>query len=367
MREAAESLGDNYVELLEEMGRDNIERMQRMVMKRFEGQAKMTPSEWLLAIRRYRSATEGRDFSDMEREKALRLVFQQQRLYDRMSKLLETLSLTPAPDKESDPLGSITVRNTFNKRQIRLRGLKEEKLAQAHSGEVEGAINDLVEYTGEIIKLGEEFTTEVAEYSIASGIGKIDRQQLKDIHKVMGDLSQEINAVEQELGLKTDRSEETYQSKFFQTMQKAERFAKAHPRQYTWWCPRCNWEGLHLMRKPAEGSLINKLDVWWVWKCPECGTIIAYDHEHPLFDGKLLFWRRVWDLVKWGDISLKQAAYLHHCAPEHLVVAAQQIYREELPPHVQKEWDEIESESKVRHKDDSHVQEALPNSGEVEE
>lgn len=354
MRNVAESLGTDYINLIDDPGRQEIEKLQLMVRERFRGagQVDMKAGEWLVAIRRYFLITEGRDFSDMEHEKALRLAFHLRWLFDRISKLLEVLSLTPAPDSESDPLGAITVRNTFNTKKIRLRGVTREVLSAIRNGgnteeAIKEGIETLVAFTRDLIKLADAFTTEVAEYEVSVGVGKIDRMQLKDMHATLDKLGKEIDSTENELGLKTDRSEETYASKFNQTLQKVERFARSHPRNYTWYCPICGWEGVLLKKKRAEGELINRMDIWWVWKCPECGAIIAYDVRHPAFDGKMLFWRRAWDLVKRGQLSLKGAAYIHGCAPEHLVLAAQQVYREKLPPHVEKEWDEIEAQSRL--------------------
>ena len=89
---------------------------------------------------------------------------------------------------------------------------------------------------------------------------------------------------------------------------------------------------------------MNVLDMRWVWKCPSCDAIIALDRKHPFFDGRFVFSRRMWEVVAAGRLSLVDMAYVLETSPEWGMYAAREIYRLQVPEHVQQQWEEYNAE-----------------------
>lgn len=345
LQRAAESQGDEYFATITELGRSGIEALQEKIKQRVTGShfSSISDSAWALAIYRYQTSISARDFTPIEIDKILHLSFVMYVMHDNLWHSLQDLMQEPIAVSAKD---DSVIRDVND----RLSYISERHMEYGVKGNPSTAVKDIVETAR---RLG-DIAIKQRKKAHAQATNKERSDQIKSANLSLKQIGSQMEALEIKLGLQIQHEQESAATFISGLLAKVERYAELNPREFDWLCPECGWKGTISRRVPPSGSIVNQLDLHWAWACPECGTILAGNRKHPLFDGKLVFSYRAWELVKKGSLSLKGMAYILEVSVEHIVAALQTIYHEDLPTHVQKEWDEYESGG-IENRDDVQV------------
>lgn len=373
----AKQRGEEHVAVLDRVGEAGIIALLERVQQRFysdEGM-RLTDAECLTAIYRYYSALEDRELSPLELDKVVRLFFVLYRMQDSLTAALQDIMLSPTALAEDakgqiDRLTALRERLeqmevTFGHVSARIEGLHDElygkevvpvdtvvnliRTIEAHMKDFSDLWGDFVPLSGRVVMALQEVVWKQGQVVLEP----VDKRRIDTIHKTLDVMGKQIAEVENELGLGVKRGEASVADRIRQLLAKVDRYRQTHPELYTWVCPSCDWQGLLCRKIRPEGSLINALDLCWTWCCPSCGVVIAYDQQHPYFDGKILFSHRMWEKVVEGILSFKDMAYFLHTSPEYIIWAVRNVLRLELPDHVKEEWEQYDSQSRDQGTDDN--------------
>ena len=333
---------------LTRLGKEAFEALQNKVRSLFAGHEQMTPMEWVIAAGRYQDAQVDRSFGNRDLDTLMRWAFVLLWWRDKLTEQYQQCLLSSAEVDEADPrIGDVSdgveridemhesciaLRSMFQQCRdavVRLCPEALRKRVRAEFKEPTKAVEELAAQVAAERTLWDDIYTRVV--SVLGAKDEVDPQQVTLVQKSLKDVESQIAVIEDELQLKVQHEKDSPATYLQGVLDKVDRYVAEHPQEYMWYCAKCGWEGQLLKKRRADGALINTLDKWWVWKCPGCGAIIAYDKEHPLFDGKILFSHRLWELVCDGKVSLVDAGYILETAPEYLVWAARTVYKKRVP------------------------------------
>lgn len=366
--------GEEYNFALERIGRTELERKQGMVRTQEGHDIKdVTSAEWLIAATRYANAVEGRNFTYGELDKVFRVCFLICRQRDRLAAEYQNLLMgggdSDLANTVMDAIDSLQERlvayeqdfhqadedwvDAWNSLKDRLKPSNLEfadKLNDARKKLLRIGFSDIAE---EISRLVKDITKLLRSANIQNpGV----KERTETIRKALNDMSRDISAVESELGLTMERGQDSIADRWDALMSKVMRWQETHTSEYEWECPICGWHGMLNKRQPSEGSLINGMDLHWVWKCPNCQRLLAYDRQHPCYPDNprrpglvVMFWPRLWEVTKQGgEMDLARMAYVLESSVEYIVKTVLNVYGDELPERLQAEWDEWEARAKER-------------------
>lgn len=365
--DTAETLGESYRDMLEDVTEEGVDEIKKMVETRYS--AKLSDVELIIGVYRYKSSMIDQDFSPLDREKLLRLYFVLYRLQDQstiaMSNLTEQMiGITGEGAEHLETLEDI--KSNWQKSDFDLAPTREalSELEDAYgSMDYEGAKTNwktIQEQVGRALKAFDaqwpvlkEAAIEAIELAIEHvGImyqdgGLVDKDVHTQLKSRMDGLSKDITQTETELGLKQKRGEASPGAYLRNVMSKVEHYRKKHPTEFKYRCPVCGWEGQLERKLPEAGMVINAMQLHWTWKCPNnnCKTMIAYDQTHPLYTGKYLFCELMWKDVAAGVLPLEQMARYMQTSLENIIWTAEQL-RLETPEHVRKELKDYEQNYK---------------------
>ncbi len=363
----AENFGTECKRVIEEVGQEKFIATQKRLEQQSKSHAEKTPAEWVRAMWRYRDAVSGRSFTERELDRVERWAFVWHCLQDQVTDQFQALILASGTTGTNNP--HINTIEECLREIIDLSGLADsawDKL-NAFFNEVKalpqattlaiggyrdgikglvGRLRDAAKRVADRMKRSLQVVQELAK------LATVDAELAKKKQASLVSIAGEIDKIESDLRLRVDHGEDSSAAFMTKLMDKNERFQKENPQLYKWWCPLCEWEGQLNKRQPPEDGLVNVLSKWWVWKCPSCHEMIAYDRKHPQFErykGKsVVFNHRMWELVSDLEhplhISLKSAAYILEAAPEWITYAAEVYFRSKLPDHVKKELEDYEQE-----------------------
>ncbi len=338
--ETAQTISNEWREILYTMGRELISKLMAIAKVRFKlGNIHMSSSEWVTAFFRYWQAAGNRNLSEPDIEKAQRWAFGLSFMLDSLTAQVLELQLGSAnPELKNNKILQDTQKVIDDTVAILNQMLEQIDNKKPFTKTLQKVVNGLTTIPTAIEMLVSKIPSE-AVYD--EGKIKTIRASIQQIVKEMGD-------IEESLGIKTTSGQENYTSIFADTLAKCDAYVRDNPREYTWRCPACGWEGTILIKKPVEDTLINKLDLYWVWRCPveECKAIIAYDQTHPLFDGKMLWNKELYRLLEAKKIDIFDMANILGTSPEYIIWGIEK-FNMAIPEHVKKQFEVYDKREKI--------------------
>lgn len=338
--DSADGISQEWHDMLAKMGKEEVAKVMQVARVRFRlDKIQMETHEWVTAFIRYWQAVGGRNLSKPDLEKAQRWAFGLSFMLDRLTAQVLELQL-----------GGVTDGTEFGKMANEI---------QASLDTTVQIINEMLEvmptkeranFTSRLGKILKKVAT--VPQTVKMLVTKIpeeieyDDNKIKIVRTSIQQIVKEMDSIEESLGIKTTPGMENFATIFADVLAKGDRYVKDNPREYTWRCPKCDWEGIILNKHQTEGTLINKLDIHWIWRCPECRTIIAYDQSHFLFDGKLLWNKELYALVVKQKIDIFDMATVLGTSPEYIIWALEQL-NIAIPEHVKTQFEEYDQRDKI--------------------
>ena len=364
----AENFGTECKRVIEEIDQERFVAIQRRLIQQSKSHAEKTSTEWVRAMWRYHDAISGRSFTERELDRVERWAFVWHCLQDQVTDQFQALILASGTTGTNNPhintieegLRDISDLTGLADTAVdKLEKFFEEvkKLPQATTITIEGykkGITDrITKLSDEAKKVSTRMNRSLQVVQELAKLATVDAELAKKKQASLVSIAGEISKIETDLRLRVDLGEDSSAAFMTKLMDKNERFQKENPQLFKWWCPLCEWEGQLNKRQPPDDSLINVMSKWWIWKCPSCHEMIAFDRKHPQFErykGKsIVFNHRLWELVSDLDhplhISLRSAAYFLEAAPEWITYAAEVYFRSRIPDHVKKELKKYEQEN----------------------
>jgi hypothetical protein len=316
---------------------------------------------------RYRDAILGRSFTKRELDRVERWAFVWHCLQDQVTDQFQVLILASGTTGTNNP--HINIIEEGLREIADLTGLADtavdklemffaeaKKLPESTSialgGYEKGVTDRIRKLRDEAKKVSTRMNRSLQVVQELAKLATVDAELAKKKQASLLDIGKEIEKIESDLRLRVDLGEDSSAAFMTKLMDKNERFQKENPQLFQWWCPLCDWDGQLNKRQPPEGSLINVMSKWWVWKCPSCHEVLAYDRKHPQFERykghSVVFNHRLWELISDLEhpmhVSLKAAAYFLEATPEWITYAAEVYFRQCIPDHVKKELEDYEQE-----------------------
>jgi hypothetical protein len=371
----ADNFGEDCKRVIEEVGQERFAAIQRRLIQQSKSHAEKTNVEWVRAMWRYHDAISGRTFTERELDKVERWAFVWHCLQDQVTDQFQALSLASGVTGRNNPHviqigeGLAEVSRTMEMAEDAWNILDKffEKVKelpgqlplaiQANSKQVTDTVLGLRDGARDVsarMKRSLKVVEDLAR------LATVDASLATAKQKSLQNIAREIDQIETELRLRVDRGIDSGAVFMTKLLDKHARFMEENPSLCKWYCPECQWEGQLVVRQPPDGSLINVLDKRWVWKCPSCRRILAYDRKHPQFEDykahSIVFSHEAWDMICEGTVSLKAVARILEVAPEYIVYTAETAFGRQIPDHVKKELETYEQEG-LEDYDESDVQE----------